>query len=249
MLRDNVRNFLNGSAKIYYTGKKFHLYFIPYFGKQCNLGFTGIRDLYLIKIARIGTRKEGTIDNDPNDLRIDFELQFVKRLYDEYKPHKLHIWDTFTDTTLSTLSKDYQDLCKSDTTIFNEGDLRLQEGKLTHIDCFAGPGRICTGLHAAGLQTLIAIEYIKSFCETYTANHPEVHVIHPDIRKVTPEQILPYIPENVVDLVTSGMPFVKHSQLPEILLVYSIMTAISYSARDCVLHKFLSIEQINLQNN
>ncbi len=212
--KDNVRHFLDGSAKIYYTGKKFPstvalnklFYFIPYFGKQCDLGFTGIRDLYLIKIARVGTRKEGTPENDPNDLRIVFELQFVKRLFDQYQPHKLHIWNTFTDTTLETLTKDYESPSESDSTIFNEGDIRLQEGKLTHIDCFAGPGGICTGLHAAGLQTLIAIEYIKSCCETYTANHPEVHVIHSDIRKVSPEQILPYIPANGVDLVTSGMP-------------------------------------------
>jgi hypothetical protein len=58
-------------------------YFIPYFGKNCELGFTGIRDLYLIKIARVGTRKEGEPDNDPNDLRLVFELQFVKRLFDQ----------------------------------------------------------------------------------------------------------------------------------------------------------------------
>lgn len=77
---------------------------------------------------------------------------------------------------------------------------------LTHIDCFAGPGGICTGLHAAGFQTLIAIEYIKSCCETYSANHPEVHVIHSDIREVNEEQLLPYIPKEGVDLVTSGMP-------------------------------------------
>ena len=36
----------------------------------------------------------------------------------------------------------------------------------THVDCFAGPGGICTGLHASGMQTLVAIEYIKSCCET-----------------------------------------------------------------------------------
>ena len=78
--------------------------------------------------------------------------------------------------------------------------------KFTHIDCFAGPGGICTGLTAAGFHTLVAIEYIKTRCETYSANHPDVHVIHSDIRNVTAEQILPYIPENGVDLVTSGMP-------------------------------------------
>ena len=78
--------------------------------------------------------------------------------------------------------------------------------QFTHIDCFAGPGGICTGLHAAGFNTLVAIEYIKSCCETYSANHPEVHVIHSDIRDVTEDQVLPYIPEDGVDLVTSGMP-------------------------------------------
>ena len=78
--------------------------------------------------------------------------------------------------------------------------------QLTHIDCFAGPGGICTGLHAAGFKTLVAIEYIKSCCDTYSANHPDVHVIHSDIRDVKSEQILPYIPEEGVDLVTSGMP-------------------------------------------
>ena len=78
--------------------------------------------------------------------------------------------------------------------------------KFTHVDCFAGPGGICTGLHASGFETLVAIEYIKSCCETYSANHPNVHVIWSDIRNVTEEQVLPYIPSEGVDLVTSGMP-------------------------------------------
>ena len=78
--------------------------------------------------------------------------------------------------------------------------------KFTHIDCFAGPGGICTGLSAANFKTLVAIEYVKSCCETYTKNHPQVHCIHSDIRKVTSEQILPYIPDGGIDLVTSGMP-------------------------------------------
>ena len=77
----------------------------------------------------------------------------------------------------------------------------------THIDCFAGPGGICTGLHAAGFDTLAAIEYIGSCCETYAFNHPEVHVIHNDIRNVGPADFDGLnIPEDGVDLVTSGMP-------------------------------------------
>lgn len=77
---------------------------------------------------------------------------------------------------------------------------------ITHIDCFAGPGGICTGLAAAGFDTKVAIEYIQSCCDTYSKNHPSVHVIHSDIRKVQQEDILPFIPDEGVDLVTSGMP-------------------------------------------
>ena len=76
----------------------------------------------------------------------------------------------------------------------------------THIDCFAGPGGICTGLHAAGFETKVAIEFIKSCVDTYSKNHPEVYIIHSDIRDVKAEQILPFIPKDGIDLVTSGMP-------------------------------------------
>lgn len=76
----------------------------------------------------------------------------------------------------------------------------------THIDCFSGPGGICTGLHAAGFKTLVAIEYIKSCCETYSKNHPEVYMINDDIRNVCYEDLYGHIPEEGVDLVTSGMP-------------------------------------------
>ena len=76
----------------------------------------------------------------------------------------------------------------------------------THIDCFSGPGGICTGLCAAGFDTKVAIEYIQSCVDTYSANHPSVRVIHSDIRNVTAADILPYIPQNGIDLVTSGMP-------------------------------------------
>lgn len=83
---------------------------------------------------------------------------------------------------------------------------KLNAKKFTHIDCFAGPGGICTGLKAARFNTLVAIEYVQSCCDTYRANHPEVHCIHSDIRQVKAEDILPFIPNDGVDLVTSGMP-------------------------------------------
>ena len=102
---DNVERYLDQSAKIYYTGKKFPssvalnklYYFMPYIKRK------GIRDLYLIKIARVGTRKEGQPDNDPNDFRLVFEIEYVKKLFPEYKPIELEIWHTFTDTTLEKI--------------------------------------------------------------------------------------------------------------------------------------------------
>lgn len=104
---DNVDQFLDGSANIYYTGKKFpttvhlnHLYyFMPYIKGQ------GIRDLYYIKVARLGSRKEGQPDNDPNDIRLVFEVEFVKQLFDDYKKVHLDIWETYKDTKLGNLIK------------------------------------------------------------------------------------------------------------------------------------------------
>ena len=63
----------------------------------------GIRDLYLIKIARVGNRKEGQEGEDKNDFRLVFEIEFVKQLFDEYKPIELKIWRTFTDTTMEEI--------------------------------------------------------------------------------------------------------------------------------------------------
>ena len=102
---DNVERYLDQSAKIYYTGKRFPstvalnklYYFMPYI--KCK----GIRDLYLIKIARVGTRKEGQPDNNPNDFRLVFEIEFVKKLFKDYKPVELEIWHTFTDTTMKAV--------------------------------------------------------------------------------------------------------------------------------------------------
>jgi len=102
---DNIEQYLDRSAKIYYTGKKFPstvalnklYYFMPY------LKGKGIRDLYLIKVARVGTRKEGQPDNDPNDFRLVFELEFVDELFDTYQSIHLDIWQSFTDTNMTEL--------------------------------------------------------------------------------------------------------------------------------------------------
>lgn len=105
--KDNLEQYLDGSAKIYYTGKKFPstvalnklYYFMPY------LSGKGIRDLYYIKIARLGYRKEGQLNEDKNDLRLVFEIERVGQLFDEYMKVKLEIWRTFTDTTMKKINE------------------------------------------------------------------------------------------------------------------------------------------------
>lgn len=102
---DNMEQYLDRSAKVYYTGKRFPAtvalnklyYFMPYFKGK------GIRDLYLIKIARVGTRKEGQPDNDPQDFRLVFEIQYLGELFEDYQLINLEIWRTFTDTNMTEL--------------------------------------------------------------------------------------------------------------------------------------------------
>lgn len=103
--KDNISQYLDKSATVYYTGKKFPstveldklCYFIPYLSGQ------GIRDLYRIKVARVGTRKEGQTGNNPNDYRLVFEIEYIKQLFPEYKHPVLDIWHTYTDTILEKL--------------------------------------------------------------------------------------------------------------------------------------------------
>ena len=102
---DNIKQYNDRNAKIYYTGKRFPstvmlnklYYFMPYTKKR------GIRDLYLIKIARVGTKHEAREDCDDQDFRIVFEIEFIKQLFDDYKPIRLNIWQTFTDTKLRNI--------------------------------------------------------------------------------------------------------------------------------------------------
>ena len=97
--------YTNKRAKTYFTGKKFPstvklnklYYFMPYAKGK------GIRDLYQIEVARVGTKHEFEVEAEENDFRLVFEIKFVKQLFDDYKPIKLMIWHTFTDTNLRAI--------------------------------------------------------------------------------------------------------------------------------------------------
>lgn len=104
---DNIDLFVNHSANIYYTGKQFPssialnklFYFMPYIKGK------GVRDLYFIKIARVGTKQEVHPESNDTDVRVVFEIEYIRQFYTKYLPVHLNIWRTFTDTTLSELTK------------------------------------------------------------------------------------------------------------------------------------------------
>ncbi len=104
--QDNVSLFLDNSATVYYTGCKFPstialdkmCYLAPYIAGK------GVRDLYQIKVIRVGTRKEGQADNNPNDYRLIFEIEFMKSIFTEYKQLPLSIWHTYNNMTLGELT-------------------------------------------------------------------------------------------------------------------------------------------------
>ena len=165
--KDNVEHFLDGTAKIYYTGKRFPstialnklYYFIPYIGKQCDLDYYGIRDLYMIKIARVGSRREGELDNDPNDLRIVFELQFVKHLFTDYQKHRLNIWETYSDTTLEELRNPAKSRNK------------LISNRLTYISLFSSAGVGCYGFKQENYNCVATVELIERRLNVQKYNH------------------------------------------------------------------------------
>ena len=109
LVKRDVEKFENGEANIYYTGPKFpttipldnlHL-FAPYIKEK------GIRDVYEVTKIRTITSQEAKGDETKgDDLRLAFELGECKKLFDDYKPHKLNISETFSNTIISKLKSE-----------------------------------------------------------------------------------------------------------------------------------------------
>lgn len=101
---DNENYFSDGiPTKIYYTGKTKNFpstialnklcYFMPYIKGK------GVKDLYLINIARIGTKAEVHPSSKDKEPRLVFDLELIHQFKD-YKPIHPNIFHTYRDTTL-----------------------------------------------------------------------------------------------------------------------------------------------------
>lgn len=104
---DNQDYFLDGGlTKVYYTGKTKSFpstvalnklyYFMPYIKGK------GVRDLYLVKIARVGNKAEIHPETNDKDSRLVFELEFLESL-PEYIPIKLNLFHTYCDSFLGRI--------------------------------------------------------------------------------------------------------------------------------------------------
>lgn len=95
-------------TKIYYTGKTKSFpstialnklyYFMPYFKGK------GVKDLYLIRIARIGNKAEIHPSSEDKEPRLVFELEYLESL-PNYVPVKLSVNYTYLDTFLGRIIK------------------------------------------------------------------------------------------------------------------------------------------------
>ena len=105
--KDNEDYFLNKApTKVYYTGKTRSFpstialnklyYFMPYIKGK------GVRDLYLIRIARIGNKAEIHPESNDKEPRLVFELEYLESL-PKYKMVKLNIFNAYRDTILGGL--------------------------------------------------------------------------------------------------------------------------------------------------
>lgn len=104
---DNAAYFLDGGrSKIYYTGKTTSFpstialnrlyYFMPYIKGQ------GIKDLYLVRKARIGHKAEIHPETDDRAPRLVLELEYLFSL-PEYRSIRLNIFNTYRDTVLGCI--------------------------------------------------------------------------------------------------------------------------------------------------
>lgn len=100
----NTEYFLDGGqTKLYYTGKTKSFpstialnklyYFMPYIKGK------GVKDLYLIRMARIGNKAEIHPESKDNDPRLVFELEYLESL-PSYAMIKPNIFNTYRDTVL-----------------------------------------------------------------------------------------------------------------------------------------------------
>lgn len=105
----NKNAFLSKKGQYYYTGNKIPkiidftntFLFMPYIKGK------GVRDLYIIKSAWIGEKKDIGLNGKEGELRIILKLKFLKQLFPSYMPIHLNVWHTYTYSNLQKINEIY----------------------------------------------------------------------------------------------------------------------------------------------
>ncbi len=107
--KDNEEYFLKKEpTKLYYTGKNKTFpstvalnklyYFMPYIKEK------GVRDLYLIRVVRIGNKAEIHPESSDEEPRLVFELEYLRRLPEYQKVQLYRYW--YKDSLLGRIIKE-----------------------------------------------------------------------------------------------------------------------------------------------
>lgn len=80
-------------------------------------------------------------------------------------------------------------------------------------DLFSGCGGLTLGLKKAGLSVCVAVENDARVIPTYSANHPQTHIIGDDIRNVAGRDLLAKTPRGRIDVLVGCAPCQGFSSL------------------------------------
>ncbi|TAF75237.1 MAG: DNA (cytosine-5-)-methyltransferase [Bacteroidetes bacterium] len=78
--------------------------------------------------------------------------------------------------------------------------------KSNYIDLFSGAGGMSLGFDQVGFNNIFSIDIEPRFCETYKTNFPKHNLIQKDISKLSNQEIISLIGNQIIDVIIGGPP-------------------------------------------
>lgn len=82
----------------------------------------------------------------------------------------------------------------------------MVEKEFNVIELFSGAGGLALGLHLAGFEPLLLVDFFEDANETVRKNLPHWNVITEDIVGMAEKSLFSYIPRTPIDLMSAGFP-------------------------------------------
>ena len=81
-----------------------------------------------------------------------------------------------------------------------------KNGKPIVAELFCGCGGTSLGFEMAGFEIAVGVDIHQPSVATFKANHPNVHAILGDVKKIRPEQVLDMLAGRQIDVLIGGVP-------------------------------------------